>query len=89
MTWALRKRLCYHKAYVEKGLALLAHVKYALGLFAIASGDIVATFALSICFALASYLIGRAWYRRGWMEAENEVSNDVNLFVKEMRRKLK
>ena len=41
-----------------------------------------------VIYALACFLVGYLWIKLGILEAEQEVSNVYNLFVKQMRRKV-
>lgn len=81
--------LCLHKAYFEKGYSLTSYVKYLIALFGLSSLNVRLTMILGLIYALSCYLIGFVWYYFGFIEAEIEVSNRFNLFVKEVRRKIK
>jgi len=42
-----------------------------------------------LLYAALSYIVGRLYYTKGWVEAEKEVGNRFNKFVKEMRETYK
>ena len=77
---------CLHKAYFEKGYSLTNYLKYAIALFGLSSLNVSATMWMAVFYAVACYLIGVGWYKFNFIEAEIEVGNRFNLFVKEMRK---
>lgn len=89
MKFKTKYKLCLWKSYLEKGLSILNYVKYLVAFFALASKDIYVTFIVAIAFGILSFFLGWWWYRSEFMKAETEVGNNYNLFVKQMRRKLK
>jgi hypothetical protein len=48
--------------------------------------DLVFTLSLLIFYAIGCFFLGWAWYHYGWMAEEQEVNNNYNKFVKEMRK---
>jgi len=80
-------KLALHKSYFDKGLSVTSYVKYLIAFFGIASSDVKATLILGVAYAIFSYILGRILFKVGYIEAEQEVYNIHNKFVKEMRNK--
>ena len=80
-------RFCLHKAYFEQGMGLTNYVKYLIAFFGIASSDVKITLIIAGAYGIFSYFLGRWWFQSKMKLAEIEVSNQFNLFVKEMRKK--
>ena len=77
------------KAYFDKGYGTTSYFKYAIALFGLASLQTLTTLIIFFFYGISCFFIGWLWYKYGFAEAEQEVSNRFNLFVKEMRRKIK
>lgn len=88
MKFKTKVRLMLHFSWLQKGLALTNYVKYLIAFFGLATQDATAVIALGLIYALASYLLGYLWFKH-MVEAETEVGNMYNKFVKEMRKKYK
>jgi len=73
------------KSYFDKGYAITSPVKLLIALFGIASLDVEKTLLLGIIYIACCFVVGYIWYNRGIVEAEQEVDNKHNLFVKQMR----
>ena len=80
-------KLCLLKEYFEKGMSLTRYVKYLIAFFGLASGNVVITMMIGLTYATVSFFIGYFWIKWGIYTAELEVSNQFNLFVKEMRKR--
>ena len=78
-----------HKAYFDKGYALTNYVKYVIALFGLSSLNVSLTLILGFTYAISCYFIGRFWINRHYYEAEIEVGNTFNKFVREMRKNYK
>lgn len=79
------------KAYFEKGYSILSYPKWIIGIFGI--GEVInknywMVIGGAFLFFIICILIGWLWIKAGIFEAENEVGNQYNLFVKQMRRKI-
>lgn len=81
----LKWRFLLGKRYFETGYGLTNYVKYVIALFGLSSLDIGKTMALGLVYAVACFVIGYYWYKKHFIEADNEVSNRFNLFMREMR----
>ena len=78
------------KAYVDKGLGLLNYVTKVLMVLGIGAGfqgtDLRYILLASVLYTIFCLLVGRAWFYFKLVDAEIEVSNKVNPFVREMRK---
>ena len=83
-----RYNFCLVKAWFEKGYGITHWFKYLVVLFGWASGDVTTTAYIIAIYVLLCFVMGFFWYKY-MQEAENEVANRYNLFVKEMRKKMK
>ena len=77
-----------HKTYLDKGLGVTGYFKYLIAFFGLASKDVNQTLIIAILYALFCYILGWYWINHGYLDAENEVSNQFNPFVKEVREKI-
>lgn len=78
-------KFCLIKAYFDKGLGLTNYVKYFLALFAIASSDVKSTLIWAFFYCIFCFILGYLWFKFKFIDAENEVNNRFNPFVREMR----
>lgn len=85
--------IALHKAYFYQGWGVTSMVKYAIALFGLYSigEDIPMKYMvwIGIGYALFSYILGWLMYEYGFIQAEIEVNNRYNEFVKEVRAELK
>ena len=87
-------KLALLKAYFEKGYAMLSYPKYVL--FLMGLGDVIANdgdynrvLIIGFLVGLACFLLGWICYKYNFVDAEIEVGNRFNPFVKEMRNEFK
>lgn len=85
----LKLLLCLHKFYFDKGLALTTYIKYAVALIGISTLNVRLTLILGLIYAVCCYFIGMIWAKMRMADAETEIGNRFNPFVREMRRKIK
>ena len=78
-------KLCLVKAWFEKGLGVTSPLKYLLAFISLGSRDLQFTGALGLFYVIFCFVFGYFWYKFKFIEAEIEVQNKYNLFVKEMR----
>lgn len=75
--------------YFEVGLGKLNYAKYIVALGsageALVRENIANGIYILLAFGVVVYLLGAWWFKKGLYEAEQEVNNQYNLFVKEMR----
>jgi hypothetical protein len=89
MKFQTKYRILLWKSYFDKGLNLTNYIKYPIAFFAISSLNVKLTMIIAFVYALLCIPLGYLFYRFGWMKAEIEIQNRYNLFVKQMRRKIK
>lgn len=82
-------KLVKGKSYFERGYGITHYVKYLIAYFGLASNNLNLTMVLGLAYVPVCFIIGWWWYNHGWQVLETEVGNEFNLFVKEMRDKLK
>jgi hypothetical protein len=77
------------KGYFEKGYALTSYFKYLIALIGFAdiyiNKSIFWVIFLGITYGVSCFILGWIWYNKGYVDAENEVNNRFNPFVKEVR----
>jgi len=86
-------KICLHKSYLDQGIGLTNFLKYIVLLAG--GGSIIATDGAStslavlgvIGYMIVCYISGRYYFTHGFKEAEMEVGNQFNLFVKEVRER--
>lgn len=81
-------KIALHKAYFDKGWAVSNYLKYPLLLAGFAIPNIKAIIWVAFIYALACYILGWWWYNYGMTDAETEINNRFNPFVKEMRKEI-
>ncbi len=88
-------KFCLWKAYFDKGYSLMSLPKYVIVLLGF--GDLIATQGSrlwlivlgGVGFALFCFFLGKFWWDYKIVDAEFEVANVVNPFVKEMRKHIR
>ena len=81
-------KLLLWKSYVDTGLGQTNYMKYFVITILVGKGlDSIAYGA--VIYAVICYLIGWAFYKYKWVEAQSEVSNRFNLLSKELRAHIK
>lgn len=78
-----------HYSYFNKGMAVTQSFRYLLYLFGMSSRNIIEVMTLGGIYGIMAYFVGMAFYKGGFVEAEQEVSNRFNKFVRDVREKLK
>jgi hypothetical protein len=81
-------KFALHKRYFDTGMGVTNYLKYPLVLLGIAIPNVKAIVYVAVIYAIACYFLGWWWLNGGMTDAENEVSNQFNPFVKEMRKKV-
>lgn len=84
-------KICLHKSYFERGLSITNWFKYPFAIIGVTnyavSNNVNLTAFLLVFYFISCYLLGWAWFNKGFALAEAEVGNQYNEFVKEMRNK--
>ena len=89
MKFKAKYRICLWKNYFNTGNSLMNYLKYMIAFFGLASRDVTATIVIGCIYAAGCFVLGYIWYNTDMQKADIEVSNQYNMFVKEMRRKYK
>lgn len=83
-------KFCLHKQYFDKGFTLLNYLKYPLTIIGIGAifSKVSVWWIIGIAafYGLVCYILGWWWLNKGFFDAENEVQNKYNPFVREMRK---
>lgn len=80
--------LCLIKAYFDKGYALTYYFKVVIYGFGLATRDLKNTIIIALIYGIFCFFLGYSWFKFRFIDAENEVNNRFNPFVKEVRKKL-
>lgn len=78
-------KLMWVKAYFEKGYALSHYFFKLIAVIGLTSNELLFTIYLIIFYTIACFVLGVIWYKYDFVLLEQEISNQNNLFVKEMR----
>lgn len=81
-------KLLIHKAYLDKGMSITNYAKYMIAFFGIASSSAKWTLIIGAFYGVFCYLLGFFWFKYKLYNAEIEISNQYNEFVKEVRTKI-
>lgn len=82
-------KIVLHKRYFDIGMGITSYVKYLIAFFGLASRDLRTTLIIGFAYAFFCYFFGMFWVKSGFFKEEQEVSNNYNKFVLEMRKKIK
>lgn len=77
--------IAQHKGYFDKGYSLTSYLKYVYLAVGFTTTDTRLILVIGLCFIPFCYLLGLWAYKSGWVEAEVELGNKHNKFVKEIR----
>jgi hypothetical protein len=78
-------KFALHKRYFDVGMGVTSYLKYPLVLLGFAIPNVNYIIIVAVLYAIFCYILGWWWLNYGMCEAETEVSNRYNPFVKEMR----
>ena len=79
-------QFCLMKTYLDTGWSLTSYVKYALAFFGLKTMSLNQAIASGVFYMIFCFLLGLAWYKWKFIEANNEVANNFNLFQREVRK---
>jgi hypothetical protein len=88
MRFKTKIKLCLWKRYFDTGLGLTNYIKYFILFFGVASRDVISTLLIAFLYGLASLILGWYWLNSDFYKADTELSNQYNLFVEQMRKKI-
>ena len=80
-----------YKVWFDKGYSILSYPKWVIAIYGVGevvSGSYLLVASGALLFALFCAVVGYLWLKYDLFIAEQEVSNQYNLFQKEMRQKL-
>lgn len=93
MKFQTKYKLALWKSYFDNGYGLTSYPKWLLATVGIGSaiqGVSMWWVVLGgIIYGIMCFFLGWLWFKYKWVVAQTEVGNKYNLFVKEMRKKLK
>lgn len=76
------------KNYFDAGLGLTSYFKYFIAGYALSSANVKTTILITFFYGIFCFLLGFLMFKYGWIDAQAEVANRYNPFVKEMRKKI-
>jgi len=82
-------KILLQKRYFDLGYGITSYAKLLIALFGISSLDVKATMILGLSYGIFCYVFGWAYVKYGWYTVDIEIANKFNLFVREMRSKIK
>ena len=88
MNFNTKIKLVELKYKFDSGYNLTNYVKYIIAFFGLASRDVKATLIIALVYAVICFILGHYYVKNGWLEAQTEVTNLRNKFVKDMRLKV-
>ena len=80
-------KILLHKKRFDIGYGETSFIKLVLALFGITTLDLKLTMSLAVFYAVFCYIFGWGFIKYGWLQAQIEINNLNNLFVKQMRKK--
>ena len=81
-------RLLLWKLYFNIGFGITNQFKYVILLFGWVSGEKATTIWIIVIYLTFCFILGKAWVHFKFIDTENEISNLVNPFQREIRKKL-
>ena len=74
------------KAWFEKGYGLSHYFFKAAAVVGIAANEALLTFYMCVAYAIFCFILGFVFYHYGFINAEIEVENNYNHFVKQTQK---
>lgn len=71
------------KYYFDNGFGLTSYFKYVIAFFGLASNNVEQTMILAGLFAVLCYILGFYWVKYHFLEAQNDIANQYNPFVRQ------
>ena len=81
-------KFALYKSYFDTGYGITSYLKYAIALFGLTSLETKLTLIIFLFYGISCFIVGWWWFKFGYQEAQNEVGNRHNKFVKEVREKI-
>lgn len=79
--------LLWQKRYFDTGFGVLGYLKYLIVGMGF-TGNTALTIKFGIIYALVCYIFGTIWVKKKVVDMENEISNILNPFQREVRQSL-
>lgn len=89
MNFNLKIKLCLYKKYFDTGIGLTSYAKYIIAFFGLASRDTTSTLIIAFSYLISCFFLGWWWLNSDFYKAEIELGNRYNIFVEEVRKKIK
>ena len=92
MKFKTKIKLLKQKRYFDLGYGYTSYIKLPITIFGIGDaieGKILSVVIMVLFYGIFCYVFGWAFIKYGWFTADLEITNKFNLFVKEMRKKIK
>lgn len=74
------------KAYFDKGYGVTSYFKYMIAFYGVTSLNVKSVMIAGVIYGISCFFIGYLWYKYRFTDAEIEVSNQFDPFVREMRK---
>lgn len=81
-------RWLWIKRYFDTGFGLTSYVKYILAGSGLVLKDVTTIFWMGAIYATCCLILGYAWIHLKIVDKENEITNILNPFQREVREKL-
>ncbi len=88
----VKEKILLQKRYFDTGYGITSYIKVVVAVFGVGSvvtGYRLLPFIMLLLYGIFCYVIGWAYLKYGWYTIDLEITNKFNLFVKEMRKKIK
>ena len=89
MNLELKYKILIHKAYFDTGWSFLSAIRYFIILGGLLEGFATQSakysFMIGMAYGLFCYVFGFFYFKFGWINAQHEVANRFNEFMKELR----
>jgi len=87
-----KKKILLQKRYFDLGYGITNYIKVVvavIGIGEMATGSKPLALIMLFLYGIFCYLVGLGYVKYGWYTLDIEITNKFNLFVKEMRKKIK
>ena len=83
------RKLLYYKFLFDKGFGLTNYAKYFLVAIGLVIKQVSSIIYIGVAYSVLCFIIGWLWAKYGLAQAENDVTNAFNPFIKDTNQKLK
>lgn len=78
----------WYKRYFDTGYGLTSYMKIIIAGSGLVLREVKSVIILGILYGIFCYIVGYIWIKYKLSEADNEISNELNPFQREVREKL-